>query len=679
MLLLSTLLILSSQAPAWQPVPLVTAEMRAAGHRGGEGGQWPRSVVYSPRDPSFALFGTDVGGVFRSLDGGVNWEPANVGFTARGSTDFAFDPHNDRRILAVGMNSGPGTMNGLYLSEDRAASWRPVMNVNIAGNSDMRGQVAFDSATYDDARGLTRVAYWSRIRHDNENWGNRPEIKPRIYRSEDGGRTWMELPNSERYAGGWLRMHPQGRVLYVGTDEGVFRSADGARTFRQTLNGRVTGLDVVPSAPKTVFASTADNLWRSDDEGLSWRPLPSMPPREGMDEFRNLKASPADANRLAVWRLSVPNTWNWPRFVSHDGGRTWHESKKDSTGAFLPDNAREGLFAWHPKDPNVLLSIGGDWPKRSTDGGRTLRYSGQGYNVVLVGGRFAFSVVDPDTLFVGSQDYNGAVTYDRGHTWKYTNISGNGWGGFCYGGYAVTRNFLVVGNADGWGSPRILRVSQDGGRTWTDTGIELRGADTSYGMPGDPRVAFAFDHRTEDGGRTWARMEGNGGVFTNAGTSLYGRGADARTIVRSDDAGRTWTPIATAPAEINDLAVDPVAGRIYVAAGLRAHVWDGTDWSTLETRADARYGHAVRTVAVDPAEPNIVWVGSAGNFFATSVAVQRSTDRGKTWLVFTRNEPLMPGVVDGGREALVVRVHPRSRDLYVATSCYGIWRLPYRR
>ena len=30
---------------------------------------------------------------------------------------------------------------------------------------------------------------------------------------------------------------------------------------------------------------------------------------------------------------------------------------------------------------------------------------------------------------------------------------------------------------------------------------------------------------------------------------------------------------------------------------------------------------------------------------------------------------------DGGREALAMRVHPKTRELWVGTACYGLWKL----
>jgi hypothetical protein len=410
----------------------------------------------------------------------------------------------------------------------------------------------------------------------------------------------------------------------------------------------------------------------SNDSGQNFVALPGAPPREGQDAFRSLMVSPVDSKHMVVWRESIPNTWNWPRFSSVDGGLTWVEATKDATGAFLPDNTRQGIVAWSPANRNVILGIGGDWVTRSTDAGRTYRYSAQGYNGILVGGRWSFSTSDPNLIFFGSQDYNGAVSTDAGRTWTYLNPSGNGWGGFCYGGFAVTRTFLVVGNAAGWGEPRILKVSTDRGVSWRDTGLPYEGADVGYGFPGRPQIAFAGSLRTQDGGTTWTRMTGCTGVFTHAGNQLFG--SSAAGVVRSSDQGATWTLIAPTTEEIADIAVTPTGNRLFAVLGTRAKVWNGTAWNDLPTPEDQFGDRRERTVAVDPSDGNTVYVGRAGNTYASNTSVLRSRDGGVTWTNLTATAPLSPGQLDGGREAICIRVHPATREVYVATSCYGIWR-----
>ena len=450
----------SAFAGGWQPVPMVSTASRASGCLGGEGGQWPRAMAVDAHDGMFVLWGTDVGGLYRSLDGGASWEPCNVGYAPRGTAALAIDPGNPDRVLSVGANSVAFDGHGLWLSEDRAASWRHVLPATIGGSHDRRVQVAFDPYTFDAPAGFTRRVYWSRIAEDRPSWGT-PEIRPGVWRSDDGGRTWREIPGSARAGGAILKIRPSGGRLYAGVPDGLLISDDGGASFRRTFTGTVTGLDVSRYAPDRVWLSTPRAIWRSDDAGVTFRRLPASPATpDGI--LHEVSVSPADPERLTTWR-EAPQ-WRWTRHASSDGGATWNDAVIDSAGAFLPYNVRQGIVVWHQTDPRVGWSTGGDWPTRTEDGGATWRWSGDGVNGMLVGGAWSFSLADPDVVFVGSQDYYGAVTIDGGATWRYTNVSGHGWGGFCYGGYAATRQLLVAGKADGWGSPRELRVSFDGGR-----------------------------------------------------------------------------------------------------------------------------------------------------------------------------------------------------------------------
>ena len=69
-------------APHWIKMPILTPEAKRAGiFPGGEGSQWPRGpVAMSPADPNFLLLPIDVGGLYRSLDGGAHWEVCMVGW-----------------------------------------------------------------------------------------------------------------------------------------------------------------------------------------------------------------------------------------------------------------------------------------------------------------------------------------------------------------------------------------------------------------------------------------------------------------------------------------------------------------------------------------------------------------------------------------------------------------------
>lgn len=672
-----------THARSWQAVPMVTRETRAAGFLGGEGGQWPRDLAVSAADPRFMMMATDVGGIYRSLVGGGYWQVCLPGWNARGGNAFALDPKNPDRLLGVGGNSmdwNPGwgkTPHGVYLSTNRGASWKQVLPRG-EGNDD-RDSLAYDPSSYDPKRGYCTVAYY--LSRDDG-----------LFKSTDGGETWHEVNPSRAIGGATLAVHPTNGIVYLAGEgeknAGFSRSADGGRTFTQVLSEPVFGLDVVASQPDHVYVSRKGGVFLSTDAGKTFRKLGS----KGLPaEFpiRNVTVSPADPRRMTCWYDA--GNWNWVRLYSHDGGETWKPSDfgnnvggdyRKAKHAFLPYNVRNGIWAWHPKDPKVVFGIGGDWITRSTDGGAHFAWNNNGENAVMVGASFNFSVHHPEAIFLSFQDYNGASSWNGGRTWRYHDVSGHGWGGHEYGGFALNENVMWSGDAESWGGPRRLKITFDGGKSWTlaqHEGKEIAwaGAHVSYGDPSDSNVAFASNWRTADGGRTWTPMPDCDGVFTHntrGAKELYGRKGDR--IVKSGDRGASWTSVAEVPGGFKDLAYDPVRNRFWVASGDRLkRVKNGTV-TVVEIPKDQYGAVRVATVAVDPADPSLVYAGNHKDIYACTNAVVRSTDGGRTWENLTVTAPLSNAKQPGGpHEVQWLRVHPETRELWAAGQCYGVWKI----
>ena len=673
--ILALTLAATALAQTWRPVPMVSADLRSRGvSPGGEGGQVLRTVVVSASDPNFVLFGTDVGGLYRSRDGGDRWQPCNVGYTPRGTSGLYVDPRNPDRILSVGSNSMATPVNGLYLSVDGACSWSPVLPAKICDNGDEHVQIAYDPASFDADKGYTAVVLWSRPARD-EGPGE-PEILPALYRSADGGATWTEQPDLADFGGSFLAFHPtQKGVLYAGNDRGLFKSADGGHAFRRTFAGEITGLCVSPAAPESVWVSTPDALWASADAGETFAALPSTGRETGGRRnvrLHNLAVSPADPRRMMVH--SYADDWRFVDHVSHDGGATWADVAFDNRDAFLPFNVRGNRHAWHPSDPNVVYSYGGDWPTKSTDGGRTLAWHADGYNGTMIGASFGFNPASPDAVFVAFQDYNAAVTLDGGATWTYRNPSGNGWGGYCYGGLALSPRVMFCGVAPSWGGPRELAVSRDGGGTFEKLGLTFAGPDVGFADPKDENVCFASNFRSADAGKTWAAMAGCEAVFAAAADGrLFGRAG--HNLVASADHGRMWTMIADIPGGFSDAAYDPQRDRFYLASEDRLKLLQGGQISDITIPKDQLGNARVASVAVDPQDPAVVYLASHRDVYATSTAALRSTDAGATWQNLTPTTPLGRDESDGVREAQWVRVHPITRAAWFSGQCYGLWRI----
>lgn len=683
----STLLALAALLPLvahaqWSPVQFTNETLRAKGTLTGDGCQWFRALAIAPGDGNFMLWCTDVGGLFRSLDGGKNWEPANVGFHSRGSSGVAIDPHNPRRVLVVAANSVPRTQNGIYLSTDQAASWKQALPVEMSATRDMRRQIAFDPSTYDKEADLTRVAYWSRLNVDpaqNPKW-RKTITHPAFYKSTDGGVTWTELPGGEIVADAEIAVHPTKGLVYAASPTGLRVSKDGAATWELVRPGRITGLAVTSAAPDSVWITTPEGVFRSDDSAATFTRLPGSDQiAKSGTEPRGITVAPSNADRLVLWRKNAG--YDWPRFVSDDGGKTWTEAKIVKDRVIVPTNARQGLFSFHPTNPDLILAPGGDYPMLSRDGGRTYALAGNGVNNIFIGGGFNFSAVDPDVLFLGSQDYATLLTTDGGANWTYLEPGKKGWGGYNYAAYASSPDALLVGESESWGGPKRRAVSHDRGVTW-DIAKEAITPLFTYGDPRDANVLFAGSVRSADAGRTWKEMTGVSSVRTHdpASGDLYGvvTTKDApTTVVRSADHGLTWEEVFRAPGPVADLAVVPGGARIYVATGRELLTWEKESNATTAVKGlipDQEGAPPVLSVAVDPKDPAVVYIAGCRNEFASNASAQRSRDAGATWQNLIVNSPLDGTIRDGGREAHWVRVNPKTREAWFATSCYGVWK-----
>ena len=688
-------------AEQWAPLPLLTAAQKAAGVApGGEGCQYPSSLVADPIDGSLLLYGTDVGGIFRSDNGAKEWKPANLGWKANGSIAFAVDPRSIDRVLAVGSISGNQFVqaDGVYLSVDKGRTWSQVLAVpRIELTHDQITMLAYDGSTYDAATKLTRTAYYALQSCPNQTAG--------IYRTDDGGVTWMKVADAEAFGGGnghiFIGVPGLDGALIVGSTAGVFRSTDHGLTFAQINapgSGEVQGLSTVPSAPGKIWISRDDGVQRSDDGGKTFAAIA----HDGkISKFSRIMVSPADPQRIATHDQKDNE-----RYISHDGGKTWAKAvaiyNKDE---FIPDDTRTGFrdrnfsVAWHPKDPKICWATGpGDLLWRSDDGGLTFTWANNGINNIMIGGLFNFSASNPDVLYFGSQDYNGGLTLNAGKTWSFANLTvsytsgavrqgGNdsdGWG-WVYGGYSPDGKILYGGNHEYQGNQHDLWISFDGGKTSEKKVSKLSGAQVSYSDPRDANVFFCWGWRSADRGRTWTQMNNCDGVFTAsaaADRTMYGR--NGKAVVRSIDHGVTWQTVTTLPADISDLAYDHIVNRVWATADKTLYACTQPGFAPISVNAALPKDHfdstmVVTTVAVDPTDPRIVYVGALGIglWVQRDATVARSLDGGATWERLTANPAYLEnGWVTGGQMTSAVRVHPVTRRLYAATCCFGWWTFP---
>ncbi len=692
---------------SWSAVPMVSKELlqKQGVTTGGEGCQWPIGMAIS-KDGKLLLYGTDVGGVYRSEDGGKNWKQSNAGLQSRGVGAFSIDPKNPSYVVAVGINGSPFNTNGLYISEDGGKSWKFTKMMLVKGHRDIRDAISYDESSYNQEKNRCMVAYWSTAYETEDNYLE--ESEKGLYKTTDGGYTWNLVNND--LSDGTIKINPYTGDVYVSRKDGIYYSSDKGENFKKIVDDSVTGFDLTSQKDQkiNVYYCNNNGVYISKD-GKTFDKIvsTSYPTTQPM----NIKVSPINSNKMLL--IDRQGTYqNYP-YYSIDGGKTWKKSTLSDELSFMPYNNRMSIPMWSTVDENkVWIHTQGDYASSSTDSGKIFKWDSNGITGILSGGNVHYNVYNPDIIYFGSQDYDGCVTTDGGKTWKYISMSGYRWGGFCYGGYAVDENTYFVGVADSWHNPRKLKITFDGGKTIIDTGMYFTkeninaGIESSYQSPTNPKVLFACDLRSEDGGHTWTKMDGCINVYTHnpkGQKELYGMDETGKYVVASYDDGKTWQKVNNtefipnpkyASAHIMDVAYDWKNEVAYAACEggylYKASTKDGSVECVLNRYVDEykrapvnlKGGYSISKVAVDPIDPNIIYCGGAGNTFLNDCALYRSVDGGKSFQVITSNttNSIVKQGRQGGFETNSLEVNPKTGELLFAGGCFGISKLspPYK-
>ena len=120
---------------------------------------------------------------------------------------------------------------------------------------------------------------------------------------------------------------------------------------------------------------------------------------------------------------------------------------------------------------------------------------------------------------------------------------------------------------------------------------------------------------------------------------------------------------------IADIAVDPTNRSVWYVATSSSNVWKtvnrGTTWTPI---FDAYPSYSTGAIAIDPTDPNIIWLGTGENTSQRSVGwgdgVYKSLDGGRSWT----NTGLHTSEHIGK-----ILIDPRDPDVVYAAAMGGLW------
>jgi photosystem II stability/assembly factor-like uncharacterized protein len=305
--------------------------------------------------------------------------------------------------------------------------------------------------------------------------------------------------------------------LYVGTvGEGLWRSTDGGERFVRACDGtfvecHVRALAVHPADPRVLFMGSELGLFHSRDGADSWRRVES--PVNGRQVWSVLLL-PHDPDVILV------GTCPARLFLSEDGGRTWVEPALDAVQE-CPRimHTRVTTLAADPADPDtVWAGVEIDGLRQSRDRGRTWQKVGRGLSSQDIHGLVIIAPAGPrGARLLASTNNDLNLSTDGGQTWQPLGVGRVLPWAYCRGlaQQCGRPEVVLLGNGDGPpGTAGVVARSSDGGASWHEAAMPGRANSTVWTFavhPADPALIYAASvsgqvYRSGDAGASWARL-----------------------------------------------------------------------------------------------------------------------------------------------------------------------------
>ena len=648
-----------------------------------------RAVAVHPTDPLTVYIGAASGGIWKTTDGGQNWQDIGHDLPSVTFGAIAIDPNNPETVYA---GSGESVLlndfymshgSGLFKSTDGGQNWTVITDGfgSITHFSDLAVSPYNSNVVI---ASLCHGSVYSGIILPNEG----------LWKSTDAGATWTRYldvpmifdvafhptdPDIVYAVAGGLFAPPAG--FFISSDQGETWTQSNTGLILPPLGGRIQ-FDVSQSDPNYIYAVIYEFNWtfgvqttafKSVDGGNSWAQISTGTPLGGYNGGWYdqgwydlcIAVDPENPDHVLIGNVELHRTTNGSTFspVRPYGG--------GAGGSLVHVDYHKLVFA--PSDPNILY-IGCDGGiYRSPDKG----YTSTSLNLGLETLQFYRITGHPDmsqVIIGGMQDNGTARTTDGGDTWNFIN---GGDGMECFYDQSDPN---VLYSAIQYGE---LYKSSNGGNNFLRIAILNGGWVTPIFLhPEIPTTLYAGTRsilKSTNGGGSWDTLAANVTVqqisslaqsHVNTNFMILGTGfehpLDSLFLVKiSTDEGVTWTDVtANIPGEsrwISRVVTDPDdENTMYVLrTGFSAgnKVWKTTDLGQTWTNISGDLPDLpTNDLFIDPENPDHLYL-------ATDIGVYLSADAGQTWVFASEGIPFVPCI-----DFDYVKIGPRS---YLRVGTYG--------
>ena len=667
-------------------------------------------------NPNIIYVGTASGGVWKTVNNGVTWEP--IFDTQETSTigDITVAPSNPDVVWAgtgePNNRQSSSWGNGVYKSADGGKTWK---NMGLT-NTHHIGRIVIHPNN-------PNIVYVAALGHL---WG--PNKERGLYKTTDGGRTWINTKFIDEntgfvdvaidhkspdtlYAAAYQRQRRGWGFSGGGPGSGLYKTTDGGESWiclTKGLPGGTTGrigLCIYRKNPNIIYAVVEHKqggVFRSNDKGFSWKKMSKTNPRPMY--YSKIRIDPNNDQR--IWVLGAR------MYMSEDGGKNFN------TGYVARIHGDFHAMWINPQNSDHMI-VG-------SDGGIHFSYDrGKMWDFVnsLPLAQFyevGFDMRKPYFIYGGLQD-NGSWG-GPSETYYVQGITNDEW--------------IRIGGGDGFYTQvdpsdfnTIYAESQTG--YLFRLNLKTRESKSIRPEPDDPKETYRFNWNcpihisphdpqtiyyggnklfiSHDRGDSWevtidlTRQEDRekkplmgvrpdkNTLSKHDGIAFFGDittiaespvkqgliyvGTDDGNLQVSEDGGKTWKN------KIDKL--NGVPQYTYVTRIVTSHFAEGTAYATLDGHRNNDFkpyvfsttdygenwkdissnipvGSTVNVIREHHANPDLLFVGTErGAYF--------SVDRGKKWIKIKGNLPMVP--VDD------IAIHPRENDLILGTHGRSIWIL----
>lgn len=605
-------------------------------------------------------------GAYKSIDGGKTWK--HIGLNNAGQIGAVeIDPRNNDTVYvaAIGSAFGANEERGLYKTTDGGRNWEKVLYI-----SDTVGIVDIEMHPSNP-----NIVYASAWKADRKPWtiisgGEMSESEGGIYRSIDDGTTWEKInnglptglvgkidlavtpANSSVLAANVEAPNPEGG-LYWSVDQGENWTHISNDKGIQNRPFYYTNLDIDPTNEKIIY-SNANPLRKSVDGGKTWTTM-KVPHGDNHDMWMN----PNNPDLLIQANDGGAN-------VSFNGGKTWStQFNQPTTEVYqveVDDQHPYWLYAGM-QDNGSTISVPSNAPFGTQHTNAFIQYAG--------GCETGPAVPKPGNHNIVYSDCKGRFgTFDKrtGTEKAYyvgaTNIYGHNPADLKYRFQRVAPIHVSPHDADVvYHGSQYLHRTRDDGVTWEQMSPDLTanepdkqvlsGAPITRDITGEEyySVIYSIQESTVEKGVIWI-------------------GANDGPVHVTRDDGATWedvTPRMPTGGRVDSVAPSPhTPGKAYVTV-LRYQLGDwkpyiykttnyGSSWTSITDGIPNNY--PVRVVRESPDHVGLLIAGTEFGMFM-------SANDGESWEVFQQNLPVTP----------VTDIKFIRGDLAVSTMGRGFWVL----